>query len=129
MQLLTGFPRRLDIISPGGFPVGISAENIIYKQSPRNRRIAEACARCGLVERSGQGADRMFEEMIREGKARPDFTGTDDYEVRLVLSGDIQNPQFLRFLEKAGAEQQTSFTVEDLLLLDSLQPKNGSWKP
>jgi ATP-dependent DNA helicase RecG len=58
---------------------------------------------------------------IREGKPKPDFSGTDDYEVRLTLVGDIQNPQFLRFLEKAGAEQQISFTVEDLLVLDSLQ--------
>lgn len=115
------YPRKLEIISPGGFPVGISADNILTKQSPRNRRIAEACARCGLVERSGQGADRMFEEMIREGKPTPDFSGTDDYEVRLTLLGDIQNPQFLRFLEKAGAEQEISFTVEDLLVLDSLQ--------
>jgi ATP-dependent DNA helicase RecG len=115
------YPRKLVISSPGGFPVGISAENIIRKQSPRNRRVAEACARCGLVERSGQGADRMFEETIREGKPKPDFVGTDEYEVRLSLNGDIQNPQFLRFLEKAGAEQQVSFTVEDLLVLDALQ--------
>ncbi len=115
------YPRKLLITSPGGFPVGISAQNILKKQSPRNRRVAEACARCGLVERSGQGADRMFEEMIREGKPTPDFSGTDDYEVRLTLLGDMQNPQFLRFLEKAGAEQQISFTVEDLLVLDSLQ--------
>jgi ATP-dependent DNA helicase RecG len=115
------YPRKLEILSPGGFPVGVSAENILRKQSPRNRRVAEACARCGLVERSGQGADRMFEEMIREGKPTPDFSGTDDYEVRLTLLGDMQNPQFLRFLEKAGAEQQISFTVEDLLVLDSLQ--------
>lgn len=115
------YPRRLEIISPGGFPTGISAENILKKQSPRNRRIAEACGRCDLVERSGQGADRMFEEMIREGKPTPDFSGTDDYEVRLTLLGDMQNPQFLRFLERAGAELQISFTVEDLLVLDALQ--------
>lgn len=115
------YPRKLEISSPGGFPAGISADNIIRKQSPRNRRIAEACARCGLVERSGQGADKMFEETIREGKPQPDFSGTDEYEVRLTLHGDIQNPQFLRFLEKAAAEQQVPFTLEDLLVLDALQ--------
>jgi ATP-dependent DNA helicase RecG len=115
------YPRKLEIISPGGFPVGVSAENIVRKQSPRNRRIAEACARCGLVERSGQGADRMFEKTIREGKPKPDFDGTDEYEVRLTLNGEIQNPQFLRFLEKAALEEQVSFTLDDLLVLDSLQ--------
>src|ERR1035438_9288490 len=47
------FPRRLEIVSPGGFPPGITAANLLWRQSPRNRRIADACAKCGLVERSG----------------------------------------------------------------------------
>ncbi len=115
------FPRKLEITSPGGFPAGVTAQNIIRKQSPRNRRIAEACFRCGLVERSGQGADRIFEELLRQGKPKPDFTGTDDYQVSITLQGEIQNPDFLRFLEKVSAQQQLSFSVEDLLVLDAIQ--------
>ena len=114
------FPRKLAITSPGGFPAGITVENILHKQLPRNRRIAEACARCGLVERSGQGANRMFEQSLREGKAKPDFGGTDNYQVSITLFGDIQNLDFLKFLEKVGAERQISFSVEDLLVLDAL---------
>jgi ATP-dependent DNA helicase RecG len=115
------FPRKLEITSPGGLPAGITLDNILRKQAPRNRRIAETCAKSGLVERSGQGIDRMFEQSIKEGKPRPDFTGTDDYEVRVTLLGHVQNPQFLRFLEKVGAEREVSFSVEDLLVLDALQ--------
>ena len=115
------FPRKLEIVSPGGLPAGITVENILHRQLPRNRRIAEACARCGLVERSGQGANRMFEESIKEGKQRPDFNGTDAHQVSLTLFGDVQSPQFLRFLEKIGAQQLASFSVDDLLVLDSLQ--------
>lgn len=114
------FPRKLEITSPGGFPTGVSVENLLRKQSPRNRRIAEACARCGLVERSGQGVDRMFEELLKEGKPRPNFTGTDAHQVTITLLGDIQNPQFIRFLERVSAEKQISFSVEDLLLLDAI---------
>ena len=33
--------RRLVIESPGGFPVGINEQNILDRQSPRNRRIAD----------------------------------------------------------------------------------------
>ena len=62
------FPRHIKIVSPGGFPPGITPENILDQQSPRNRRIAETFARCGLVERSGQGADRIVEECVRGGK-------------------------------------------------------------
>ena len=54
------YPKKIEIVSPGGFPPGITPDNILFRQSPRNRRIAEAFARCGLVERYGQGADRMF---------------------------------------------------------------------
>jgi ATP-dependent DNA helicase RecG len=105
-------------ISPGGFPPGITAENILWKQYPRNRRIAEAFGRCGLVERSGQGANRMFEQCARESKIPPDFSWTDDYQVFLTLNGKVQDPQFLRFLEKIGRERQVSFDSTDFILLD-----------
>jgi ATP-dependent DNA helicase RecG len=112
------FPRRLEVISPGGFPPGITPENFLWRQAPRNRRVAEAFARCGLVERAGQGANRMFEESIKEGKRRPDLSGTDEYQVSVTLWGEVQDPRFLRFLEKVGAERVASFDTRDLLALD-----------
>jgi ATP-dependent DNA helicase RecG len=112
------YQRRIEIVSPGGFPAGITAQNIIHRQSPRNRRIAEAFEKCDLVERSGQGANRMFEESIRQSKPLPDFTGTDAYQVSVILRGDVQDPQFLRFLEKVGQERLRAFRTEDLLVLD-----------
>jgi ATP-dependent DNA helicase RecG len=123
------YPRRIEIVSPGGFPAGVTPENILWRQAPRNRRLAEALAKCGFVERSGQGADRMFEESIREGKPRPDFTGTDDYQVSLTLRGDVQDVAFLRFLERVGQETLASFSTNDLVVLDLVHrgeevPKN-----
>lgn len=115
------FPRRLEIISPGGFPPGITADNILRKQSPRNRRIAETLVRCGLVERSGQGANRMFEGCIREGKHRPDYAGTDDHEVRLTLPGEVQDPRFVVFLGRIGEETLSRFVTEDFLVLDAIR--------
>ena len=115
------FPSRIEIVSPGGFPEGITTENLLYQQSPRNRRIAEALARCGLVERSGQGFDKIFTACIRETKSLPDFSRTDAYHVSLTLQGTIQDPAFLRFLEKIGNETQRSFYVDDFLVLDCLR--------
>jgi len=112
------FPRRLEIVSPGGFPPGITPENILWEQAPRNRRIAETLARCGLVERSGQGMNRIYEVCIRESKPKPDFTHTDAYHVWLTLHGEVQYPEFLRFLEKLGKERLESFTTQDLLVID-----------
>lgn len=112
------YPRSLVIESPGGFPPGITPDNILDRQAPRNRRVAEAFARCGLVERAGQGINLMFEESIRQGKLRPDFTGTDAYQVRLMLHGEVRDSRFVRFLEQVHSETQTSFDVHDFLLLD-----------
>ncbi|MCX6379402.1 MAG: putative DNA binding domain-containing protein [Armatimonadetes bacterium] len=112
------YPRRLEVISPGGFPAGITIENILWRQSPRNRRIAEAVARCGLVERAGQGMNRIYEACIRESKPAPDFSQTDAYQIGMTLHGEIQDARFLRFLEKIGSEQLSHFTTHEFLVLD-----------
>ena len=112
------YPRHMLIESPGGFPPGITLENILDRQAPRNRRIAEAFARCGLVERSGQGMNLIFEESIRQGKLQPDFTGTDAYQVTFTLHGLVQDADFVKFLEQVNRELQVSFDVHDFVLLD-----------
>lgn len=112
------FPGKLEIQSPGGFVPGITAENILWKQAPRNRRIAEVFAKCGLVERSGQGARLMFERSIMEGKSRPDFSRTDDHEVFLTLHGEVQDERFLQFFQKVGQETLSTFSTQDFVVVD-----------
>lgn len=63
----------------------------------------------------------MFEESIKESKPRPDFTGTDDYQVSLTLKGEVQNPRFLAFLQQVTVEGFGPFTTQDLLVLDAVQ--------
>jgi ATP-dependent DNA helicase RecG len=60
----------------------------------------------------------MFENSVKESKLPPDFSGTDDYQVSLVLHGEIQDPLFLRFLEQIGKETLSSFNTTDLIVLD-----------
>ena len=114
------YAQRLEIVSPGGFPPGIDPENIIDQQNPRNRRIAEALARVGLVERSGQGLNIMVETAIRQGKPLPNFAGSAAHEVRLTLEGGIRDPAFVRFLERLGNEKLMSFSTYDFLALDAI---------
>lgn len=105
------FARRLDITSPGGFPPGITPENILDQQNPRNRRLAEALSRCGLIERSGQGLNLMVETAIRQSKALPDYTGSATHEVRLRLDGTVKDPAFVRFLVRVGEERLKGFST------------------
>lgn len=115
------YPRRLEVVSPGGFPPGITPENVLDRQNPRNRTLAEALELCGLVERSGQGMNRMFEQSIKQGKPIPDFNGTDAYQVSVNLRCEIQHPMFVRYLEKLGADRLESFSTQDFLILDYAQ--------
>lgn len=112
------FARRLEVISPGGLPTGITVENILDEQSPRNRRLAEACGRCGLVERAGQGMNLMFESAIRQSKPLPDLSGSAAHKVRVTLHGTVRDPHFVSFLERVGEESLASFGTHDFLVLD-----------
>ncbi len=114
------YPQRIDLVSPGGFPPGITEENILDRQQPRNRRLADALSRCGLVERAGQGANRIFEACIREGKALPDFTNTDAWQVSLTLHGQVREPGFVQFLERVSRETSVSFDTHEFLVLDMI---------
>lgn len=111
------YPRQIEIVSPGGFPPGITPDNILDQQLPRNRRIAETFARCGLIERSGQGADRIVEECVRHGHALPDYSRSDEHQVWLTLDGEIRDENFLKYLERVGDETLDKLDPHDFLIL------------
>ncbi len=126
------FPRRLEVVSPGGLPAGVTAENILWQQVPRNRRLAEVLGRCGLVERAGQGFDLIYRECIRYSKPVPDLARTDSHSVWVTLHGETQDPEFLCFLEEIGQERTTAFATADFLLIDLVhreQPVPSSLAP
>lgn len=115
------WPSRVEITSPGGFPPGITLENILSRQAPRNRRLAEAFGKCGLVERSGQGVDLLFETAVREGKQPLDFAGTDAYQVRLTLHGRVEDEGFLRFLAQVNLDLKRALSLDDLQVLNAIR--------
>ena len=112
------YPRRLEIVSPGGLPTGITPDNIIDKQFPRNRRIAETFLRCGLVERAGQGANRMLVEAVRDSKPLPDYSRSDEHEVFLRLHGDVRDASFVKFLARVESHRQQPLSSHEYLVLD-----------
>lgn len=114
------FQNRLELVSPGGLPSGINFTNILWEQSPRNRRLAETFSRVGLVERSGQGMNRIYENCIKESKSLPDFKGSNDFSFWIILSGEIRHPQFLSAMEKIGAETMASFSTLDYLAIQQV---------
>ncbi|MDR1157492.1 MAG: putative DNA binding domain-containing protein [Oscillospiraceae bacterium] len=111
---------RLVVESPGGLPNGITVENILDRQSPRNTLIASIFQLCGLVERSGQGMNLIYELAVREAKPLPDFKGTDAYFVKLTLNGKILDEHMLSLIKNIGDEHLNAMTTDDYILLTNL---------
>lgn len=118
------YADRLVVESPGGFPSGISLKNILDRQLPRNRRIAEILALCGLVERSGQGMNIIYEQSIKEAKQLPDFTGTDDSFVSITLNGLIIDTKMLSVINQIGNERLEILSTGDFLAINALYHEN-----
>ena len=114
------YSDKLIVESPGGLPNGISLDNILDRQVPRNRKIAEILALCGLVERSGQGMNIIYESCVKEAKELPDFTGTDDSLVSLTLNGLIIDKRMLSLINKIGNDRLDNLSTADFLVINSL---------
>lgn len=114
------FRDRLVVESPGGLPFGITLNNILDRQLPRNRRIAEILSLCGMVERSGQGMNLMFELSVQEAKPLPDFTGTDDFFVIVTLNGLIIDKEMLSVIKRISEKAAELLSTEDFLVIDAL---------
>lgn len=112
------YPTMLVVVSPGGFPLGVTLNNILTVSStPRNRLLADVLALTGIVERSGQGIDVIFRLTLSEGKRKPDYKNTDDYQVVAALSAIVKDPGFALFINDIQLElpENKKLSVFDIL--------------
>lgn len=115
-------PHFFTVVSPGCFPSRITPENILTAPPYwRNRLIAEAFERTKFVERSGQGIDNIFEASIRQGKGLPDFNGSDENTVQINIPAQVQDVQFVKFLERVANERQINFSFDEIYELERLR--------
>lgn len=112
------YPDSITITNAGGFPSGVDMNNILTVNSvPRSKLMSEILQKTGLVERSGQGVDKMFYNCIMEGKALPDYSGTDPYQVSLTFKAPIQDAAFVIFIRN---EQNKRTVAEQLNVFELL---------
>lgn len=121
-------PEAFEVTNTGGFPYGVNQGNILtVNSSPRSRRLAEVIEKAGLVERSGQGVDIMFANCIREGRPIPDYSESDDFQVKLRIESKIVNPQLRSFLAhiRSSRSPENQLNVFDLITIYSVITKDG----
>jgi ATP-dependent DNA helicase RecG len=119
------YPHKIEIINPGGFPKGVTIDNILTVSStPRNKLIAEVLEKTGLVERSGQGVDRIFSETLSEGKPQPDYSGTNPYQVTLRIRAEITDKAFFRFIKHYQKKTNKQMSAEQIIVLSKIRDGN-----
>ncbi len=116
-------PESLVVVSPGGLVYGVTPENILtHPSTPRHRLLLETVTVLQVAERTGQGIDRTYRELLRAGKAPPRITD-DGSQVRVVLPGGSGNDAFVRFV--ASIDPDLSRDVDALLALSHLRERRS----
>ncbi len=114
------FPKEIVIYNPGGFPKGVTLDNILTVSStPRSRTMAEVLEKTGLVERSGQGVDKIFAITLADGKPEPSYTDSDMFQVILRILGDIEDGAFHMLLAPYidGFSGKLNLSVQEVVTL------------
>lgn len=122
------FPNKITIVNPGGFPKGVSIENILTVSStPRSRLMTEILEKTGLVERSGQGVDKIFSITLSEGKGEPDYSASDKFQVSLALRTEVIDKAFHIFISQhQNAGHEYNLGVEQIITLHNI--RNGAFQ-
>lgn len=119
--IIKQYPERICIINAGGFPLGVTKENLLRVSStPRNRLLSDVMAKTGLVERSGQGVDRIYKHTLSEGKAAPDYSQSNDFQVELTLDETIVDKAFALYVQEVQQEMHERLSVFEIIALEKI---------
>ncbi len=118
------YPKKIIINNPGGFPKGVTIDNLLtISSTPRSRLMTEVLEKTGLVERSGQGIDKIFSITLSEGKPEPNYKDSDLYQVTLKLDGSLEDKAFHIFIGQIQSEHgdEQKLGVEQIIGLYNIK--------
>ena len=99
-------PEQMTITNAGGFPKGVNLDNLLTTNStPRSRLLAQILEKTGLVERSGQGVDKIYRITLAEGKPGPDYSKSNMFQVELTLKATMEDDAFAMFMYQVQADR------------------------
>lgn len=112
----------LTVSNPGGLVEGVTVENLLTTEPrPRNRTLADAMKRIGVVERSGRGVDKIYRGLLRFGRPEPDYSRTDSNNVVLQLSTADADEVFLKLVIESEGRQNGELPIDSLIALAALR--------
>ena len=124
------YPARLEVLNAGGFPNGVTKDTLLTVPStPRNRLLADVLSKTGVVERSGQGIDKIYLITLSEGKPEPDYSKSDDFTVIAILLATVKDKAFAMYVQgiQDSLPEEQKLTVFDVMALCEI--RDGQKKP
>ena len=114
--------EALVISNPGGLVDGVTLRNLLVTEPrPRNRALADAMKRIGLVERSGRGVDTIYRGLLKFGRPAPDYGRTDEHTVVLQLPTVAADVAFLRMVLDIEGQRGAELPIDSLIVLGALR--------
>lgn len=112
----------LVVSNPGGLVDGVTLANLLVTEPrPRNRTLADAMKRVGVVERSGRGVDTIFRGMLKFGRPSPDYSRTDAHNVVVRLPTEPADLDFRRLVVEEERRRGTELPIDSLIALAAIR--------
>lgn len=112
--------NEFTVSSPGGFPSGITLENVLTATQPRSVLLADSFRRAGLVERTGRGVQILFTAAIKSGGTEPNFFGSNDRLIIFNYPISRADKDFVVFT-RAWAQSHEDLSLTELRLIRLLR--------
>lgn len=117
------------VASPGGFPPGVTLDNLITESRPRSPVLADAFKRAGLVDRAGRGVAEMYLTLLRAGRGGPDYGRSTERSVSVSIPTSGADLDLVRFIVSFEEQQQTNLTIDQLRILHEVKAMGPSSVP
>lgn len=113
--------EKFTVYSPGGFPPGVTIDNLLDVSQPRSRILADAFKRAGMVERTGRGIGIMYRSLLRIGRDTPHYGLSSPQSVMASISIGPADIEMARFIVAREHESGTPMKLRELQIMHELR--------
>lgn len=115
------------VSSPGGFPPGITLDNLLDDSRPRSPIVADAFKRAGIVDRAGRGVREIYEQLLRAGRGEPDYSRSTSTSVIVSVptsQSDVETVRFVLDYEETSGHRLNLLQLRLIHELKSMGPQS-----
>lgn len=115
------------VSSPGGFPAGITLDNLLDDSRPRSPILADAFKRAGIVDRAGRGVREIYDQLLRVGRGEPDYTRSTSTSVVVSVptsQSDVETVRFVLDYEETSGSHLSLLQLRLIHELKSMGPQS-----